>query len=45
MARVANIQRTERSLRLILGMRLPRVAEALAPFGYSHEVIDEGWGS
>jgi len=24
-------------------MRLPRVAEALAPFGYSHEVIDEGW--
>src|SRR5690606_35063755 len=43
MAKVTIVQRTQRSLRLILGMRLPRVAEALAPFGYSHEVIDEGW--
>lgn len=36
-------QRAERCLRLLLGMRLPRVADALEPFGFSHAVIMEGW--
>jgi hypothetical protein len=43
MANLTITQKAARCLRLILGMRHPEVAEALAPFGFSAETLEEGW--
>lgn len=43
MAKLTVTQKAERTLKLLLGMRLPRVAQALTPYGFSREVALEGW--
>jgi len=43
MSRSTLHDRAERSLQLLLGMRLPRVQAALTPFGFNRQVMVQGW--
>ena len=43
MARLTIGQKAERVLKLLIGLRNPRVAEALRQFGFQHSDLDEGW--
>ncbi|MEM6792128.1 MAG: hypothetical protein AAF715_31715 [Myxococcota bacterium] len=43
MARNTTGQKAQRVLRFILGLRRPRVATALAAFGFTQTTFDEGW--
>src|SRR5690606_42028359 len=43
MARLTTLQKSERMLRFLFGMRIPRVAQALAPYGFGRKTMEEGW--
>jgi len=43
MARLTVGQKVHRTVQLILGLKLPRVAAMLAAYGFSQEDLDEGW--
>jgi len=43
MAKLTNVQKAERTLKLLLGMRIPRVAQQLTPHGFRRETLEDGW--
>jgi hypothetical protein len=43
MAKITIGQKAERVLKLLLGLRNPRVAEALKHYGFSDKDLNEGW--
>lgn len=43
MARLTTLQKQVRMLKLLSGMRIPRVAQQLAPFGLDAGTMEEGW--
>lgn len=43
MARLTTLQKVERTVKLLLGMRIPRVAQQLAPYGFGRATLEDGW--
>src|SRR5690606_39651702 len=42
MARLTTLQKVERTVKLLLGMRIPRVAQQLAPYGFGRATLEDG---